>query len=79
MVFPVPKEEFSLTPVFEEPLAHIKIPAELLETRANETSELAKFVDTKVDSQTPYLTGTTRVFAVNMVIENINELLGDAG
>ena len=39
VVFPVAKEDFSLEPVFGESLAHIKIPAELLETRANETSE----------------------------------------
>jgi hypothetical protein len=56
VVFPVAESDFSLEPMFGESLAHIKIPARLLETRANETN-------------------TTRVFAVNMVIDNINELL----
>ena len=39
VVFPVPEERFSLQPMFGESLAHIKIPAKLLELRANETSE----------------------------------------
>lgn len=39
VVFPVEKEDFTLEPVFDEPLAHIKIPARLLETRANESSK----------------------------------------
>jgi uncharacterized FlaG/YvyC family protein len=56
VIFPVPEADFSLEPVFGEPLAHIRIPAQLLEQRANETK-------------------STRVFAINMVIENINELL----
>ena len=38
VVFPVAESEFSLEPMFGESLAHIKIPARLLETRANETS-----------------------------------------
>ena len=38
VVFPVAESDFSLEPMFGESLAHIKIPARLLETRANETS-----------------------------------------
>ena len=39
VVFPVDKDEFTLEPVFDEPLANIKIPGRLLETRANESSK----------------------------------------
>ena len=39
VIFPVPKEEFSLEAVFGQSLAHIKIPASLLERKANESSE----------------------------------------
>ena len=39
VTFPIKKEEFTVDPVFEGPLAHIRIPAELLEIRASDTSE----------------------------------------
>ena len=39
VTFPIEKNKFTVDPVFEGPLAHIRIPAELLEMRAFNTSE----------------------------------------
>ena len=77
ITFPVAEEDFSLEPVFGQSLAHIRIPVSLLEKRASESGEcmsstLSRNICVVQSSQQ---LDSSKIFAVNMVIENINELL----